>query len=243
MNETTRQMLAHRSIRRFKDDPVPDDAVAEAVRAGQAAATSSAVQAYSMIRVRDKANRAQLAEIAGPQEKVVRCGAFFVVCGDTRRHRLSCERAGVEYAHTFENFLVSVIDASLFAQNATLAFESMGYGTCYIGGVRNDLGAVRRILALPEGVYPFFGLCVGLADENPGPRPRLETDAVLFDDAYPADDALLAGVDRYDEVYRAYLTDRGGPVRSWSEAMNGKHANATRADAGAFYASQGATLA
>jgi FMN reductase (NADPH) len=243
MNETTRQMLAHRSIRRFKDDPVPEADIAEAVRAGQAAATSSAVQAYSAIRVRDAGTRAEISEIAGPQEKVVRCGAFFVVCGDTRRHRLLCERAGVGYADTFENFLVSVIDASLFAQNATLAFESMGYGTCYIGGVRNDLGAVRRVLGLPTGVYPLFGLCVGLADERPGARPRLEHDAVLFDDAYPDDDTLLDGVGRYDAVYGAYLAERGAQVRGWSEAMVDKHAKPTRADAGGFYASQGAVLA
>lgn len=243
MNETTRQMLAHRSIRRFREDPVPDSHIHEAVRAGQAAATSSAVQAYSVIRVRDAARRARLAEIAGPQEKVVRCGAFFVVCGDTRRHRLLCERAGVGYADTFENFVVSVIDASLFAQNATLAFESMGYGTCYIGGIRNDLDAVRAALSLPAGVFPFFGLCVGVPDESPGARPRLGADAVLFEDAYPSDDALLGGVDEYDAVYRAYLAERGATPRGWSESMVDKHARPIRAGAGAFYASQGATLA
>lgn len=242
MNETTRQMLAHRSIRRFKDDVVPEADIAEAVRAGQAAATSSAVQAYSLIRVRDATNRAAIAELAGPQDKVVRCGAFFVVCGDTRRHRLLCHQAGVEYADTFENFLVAIVDASLFAQNLTLAFESMGYGTCYIGGIRNDLDAVRRLLATPTGVYPFFGICIGRPDERPGPRPRLSMDAVLFDDTYPTDDALLAGVDRYDAVYRAYLAERGTPARGWSEAMLEKHARPTRADAGAFYASRGARL-
>lgn len=242
MNETIRQMRAHRSIRRYRDEPVPDGAVVEAVRAGQAASTSSAVQAYSVIRVRDKGVREAIADLAGPQEKVARCGAFFVVLADTRRHRLLCERAGVAYADTFENFLVSVVDASLFAQNMTVAFESMSFGTCYIGGIRNDLPRVRDLLSVPRGVYPLFGLCVGVPDESPARRPRLDADAVLFEDAYPDDGSLLGGVADYDAVYRSYLTDRGATPRGWSEAMVRKHHERTRADAGSFYASQGATL-
>lgn len=243
MNETIRQIHAHRSIRRFKEDVVPDDHVAEAVRAGQMASTSSAVQAYSVIRVRDAGKRAALAELSGPQEKVARCGAFLVVCGDARRHRVICERAGAPYAETFENFLVAIIDASLLAQNMTLAFESMGYGTCYIGGVRNDLPRVRELLALPVGVYPLFGLCVGVPDEDPAPRPRLPAACVLFDDAYPDDARLLDGVDDYDAAYRDYLAARGVPrAKGWTETMAGRGNEKTRADAGSFYASQGATL-
>ncbi|MCC5823628.1 MAG: NADPH-dependent oxidoreductase [Phycisphaerales bacterium] len=242
MNETIRQMMAHRSIRRFTDDPVPDEHILEAVRAGQMASTSSAVQAYSVVRVRDTGKRAALAELAGPQEKVARCGAFFVICGDSRRHRLLCERAGAAYADTFENFLVSVIDASLFAQNLTLAFESLGYGACYIGGMRNDLWRVRQIIDAPAGVYPLFGLCVGKAAESPGPRPRLDPGAVLFEDAYPDDAALLEGVGAYDRVYEAYLRERGARPAGWSEAMVDKLQEKTRADAGLFYTAQGAKL-
>lgn len=243
MNDTMRLIHAHRSIRRFREDALPDAHVHEAVRAGQMASTSSAVQAYSVIRVRDMDKRAALAALSGPQEKVVRCGAFLVVCGDTRRHRVICERAGVEPAESFENFLVAIIDASLLAQNMTLAFESMGYGVCYIGGIRNDLPRVRDLLALPAGVYPLFGLCVGLPDEAPAARPRLEPGAVLFDDAYPDDATLMSGVESYDQAYRAYLAQRGARPVGWSEAIAARAHEKTRVSAGDFYASQGATLA
>ncbi len=242
MNEVMRTMLAHRSVRRFTDDAVGDERVAAAVRAGQAASSSSAVWAYSVVRVRDAGKRAAIAELAGPQEKVVRCGAFLVVCGDSRRHRLACMRAGVAYAETFENFLVTIIDAALFAQNMALAFESMGYGVCFVGGVRNDLGRVRALLALPEGVYPFFGLCVGVPADTPSMRPRPPVDAVLFDDTYPDDGSLMGALEGYDETYRAYLAQRGAEPAGWTDAMVDKHRRTIRPDAGAFYASQGATL-
>ena len=44
-------------------------------------------------------------------------------------------------------------------------------------------------------------------------------------------------------MYRAYLAERGAAARGWSESMVDKHARPIRADAGAFYAAQGATLA
>lgn len=242
MNDTIRLMEAHRSVRRFEQSPVPDDHVRAAVAAGQMASTSSAVQAYAVIHVRHAEKLERLAELAGPQEKIKRCGAFLVVCADARRHRLQCERAGEAYAETFENFVVGVIDAALFAQNMVLAFESMGYGICYIGGVRNDLAQVRDIVAAPEGVFPLFGMCVGLAAESPGVRPRLPVDAVLFDDVYPDDATLLDGIDRYDERYRDYLAQRGAAPKSWSEAMADKHKAPARPGVGAFYASQGAHL-
>lgn len=242
MNETLRLMDAHRSIRRFKPDPIPDADIERAVRAGQMASTSSNVQAYSVIHVIDPARLDALAELAGPQEKVRRCGAFLVICAATRRHRLISERAGQPFHDTFENFLVATIDAALFAQNLSLAFESMGYGICYIGGVRNDLPRVARTLELPAYVYPVFGLCVGLPDEQPSPRPRLPADSVLFRDTYPTDTTLLAGTDAYDAVYTEYLTARGAPPTTWSQSVAQKHNRPTREAVGRFYLDQGASL-
>ena len=152
MNDTISLMMRHRSIRRYMPEPVPDHHVRQAVEAGQAASTSSAVQAYSLIQVTDPDHRQRLAELTGPQEKVARSGAFFIVCGDARRHRLFAERAGERYAARLEGFLLAVIDATLFAQNLVLAFESLGYGVCYIGGLRNQLPEVDRLLAVPEGI-------------------------------------------------------------------------------------------
>src|SRR5262245_33953689 len=46
----------------------------------------------------------------------------------------------------------------------TPPFESLGLGTCYIGAIRNNPETVARELALPEGVFPVFGLTVGFPD-------------------------------------------------------------------------------
>lgn len=234
-------LLAHRSIRRFTEAPVPDEHVRLAVAAGQQASTSSNVQAYSMLRVRNQATLEKLVELTGGQTKVARCGAFFVVSGDTRRHRLLAARAGVPYRTRLEGFLVSTIDASLFAQNLCVAFESLGYGICYVGGLRNDLASIRELLRVPEGVYPLFGLCVGVPDEDPAPRPRLAPDAVLHEDLYPDDAVLLAEADAYDDRMRSWYAERGLET-TWSQRIEKQFSEVHRTDVAEFYRAQGAEL-
>ena len=213
-----------------------------AVEAGQAASTSSAIQAYCVIQIKDGVKRKKLAELCGPQEKVWRCGAFFVICGDTRRHRLACRRDGLAYDAKHEAYLLSVIDATLFAQNFVLALESMGYGICYIGGLRLHLFEVDRVLELPEGVYPLYGLCVGVPDESPMPRPRFAPEAILFEDRYPTDNEVFESLADYDGTYEAYLKDRGATPKAWSRVMTEKFSEPRRVDVGAYYRSKGAVM-
>lgn len=242
MNEVIDLLMSHRSVRRYSDRAIPEGHITACVRAGQMASTSSAVQAYACIRVKEPASRRALADLAGPQKKVALAPEFFVVCGDARRHRLLCERAGVKYDQRMEGFLIAVIDATLFAQNMVVAFESLGYGVCYVGGIRNDLPGVGRVLQLPRGVYPLFGLCVGVPEEDPVRRPRLPMETVLFDDEYPPDAAMLAGIDRFDAEYREYLARRGATAKGWGESMVEKMGHADRVSVGPYYREQGAVV-
>lgn len=242
MNATLSLLYSHRSIRRFRPDAVPRADLEAAVRAGQMASTSSAVQAYCALNITDVEVRTRLVALTGGQEKVAACGAFLVICGEVRRHRLIADCSGTRYAGNLESFLVAAIDATLFAQNMCVALESMGYGICYIGGVRNDLPEVDRLLAIPEGVFPLFGLCVGVPDETPDARPRLPVDAVLFDDRYPSDAESLAALGVYDAEYARYLAARGAAPRGWSEAMARKFSTPERNGLSAYYESKGAVL-
>lgn len=241
-NPTIITMLAHRSIRKFKPGSIPAQDIQSAMRAGQAAATSSAVQPYCIIHVTDSTKRQAIADLAGPQQKVHDCGAFFVICADLRKHMLITERAGSDYKTGLEAFLVGAVDASLFAQNFTLALESLGYGTCYIGGIRNDLPKLNEVLNLPDGVLPLYGLCAGTPDESPSHRPRLAPQSMLFENEYPTDEQNLSHIDEYDDLYRQYLTDRGASPATWSESIAKKYSYAAREGLAEFYQSKGAKL-
>ncbi len=85
MNPTIELMKSHRSIRQFTEQRIPRETLLELIRAGQAAATSSHVQAYSVIHVKNPSNRERIAELAGGQDYIVSCSDFLMFCADMKR--------------------------------------------------------------------------------------------------------------------------------------------------------------
>ena len=235
-------LLAHRSIRKFTADPVSDADLARWVRAGQAASTSSHVQAYAAIRVRDPDTRARLVELTGGQPQVAEAGAFLVIAADGRRHQLIGADLGSPPAENLESFLVSVIDATLFAQNLVVAAESEGQGICYIGGLRNDLPAVTELLELPTGVFPLYGLCIGTPAEDPAVKPRLSVAGVLYEERVPDDETVRKSIAAHDDEMAEYYSSRGLDGRNWSGGVVRKRRVAHRDRLDEYYTSQGANL-
>jgi nitroreductase len=212
----------HRSIRKFTDEPVSDDVVADIVSAGLSAATSSNLQGTTVIRVRNPETRSAIAALAGGQTYVETAAAFFVWCADLHRSSVACEMAGGEFsAGMTEHFVIATVDCALAAQNAVVAAESLGLGICYIGGIRNDPAQVTELLGLPEQVFPLFGLCIGWPDQDPALKPRLPLSVTLKEEVYD-ESGDREGIEAYDERMRAYYRERtGGKLdRTWSADMS-----------------------
>ncbi|MGU4777261.1 nitroreductase family protein, partial [Escherichia coli] len=87
MNPTIELLLNHRSIRKFKDEQLSSEQIQTIIASAQAAATSSHVQAYTIIGVTDREKKQKLAELAGNQAYVAENGHFFVFCADLYRHQ------------------------------------------------------------------------------------------------------------------------------------------------------------
>jgi len=221
MNPTIELLKSHRSIRKFKDQQIPRELFEDLIRAGQCAATSNHVQAYTIIHVVNPANRRELAELAGGQTYVETCSDFLVFCADMKRATESAEKAGAEVIRGMtEQLLVASIDAALIAQNVVVAAESEGLGICYIGGIRNNPQEVSDLLRLPEHVYPVFGLCLGYPDQDPEVKPRLPLAAILKEDGYDdsSDEQLVAS---FDDTMARYYSERTGGNKdtNWSEQL------------------------
>ncbi len=213
MNPTIELLKSHRSIRKFKDQQIPRELFEELIRAGQCAATSNHVQAYTIIHVDNPEKRKKLAELAGGQAYIETCSDFLVFCADMKRATESAGKAGAEVVRGMtEQLLVASVDAALIAQNVVVAAESEGLGICYIGGIRNNPQEVSELLNLPEHVYPVFGLCLGYPDQDPEVKPRLPLAAILKQDAYDDsdDEALVAS---FDDTMKDFLNKRGFGVK------------------------------
>ncbi|GGB83188.1 NADPH-dependent oxidoreductase [Marinobacterium zhoushanense] len=223
MNAVIELLKQHRSIRKFRPEPIDQETVNTLIEAGQCAATSSFIQACTVIQVDNPDLRAELAECAGNQAYVATAPRFLVFCADMRRHQLACQMHGADMQSGYtEQFLTASLDCALFAQNVAIAAESLNLGLVYIGGLRNQIERVANLLELPELVYPVFGLCMGYPAQDPETKPRLPLDVVLKHDRY--DDSQDHGaIASYDEqVLEYYRTRTGGNKEmSWSGQISG----------------------
>ncbi len=213
--------LAHRSVRKFGPRDVTDDELAALVAAAQSAPTSSNLQPWSVVAVRDPGRKARLAALAGGQAFIEAAPLFLVWVADLDRVSRLAERAGrrVAAADYLETTLLGFVDTALAAQNAVLAAHSLGLGTVFVGAVRNHPEQVAAELGLPPHTVATFGLAVGAPDptERAGVKPRLPQSAVLHRERYDAA-AADAHLPAYDQRLAAYNA-RFGLAGSWSSRV------------------------
>lgn len=130
-------LLNHRSVRAYRSDPLPDGTLTALMAAAQSAATSSNLQTWSVIAIRDAQRKSRLAELAGGQAHIRQCPLFLVWLADLARLAQLGETHGLPYAGLdyLELFLMACIDAALAAQNAVIAgwgWERSTSGQCAI---------------------------------------------------------------------------------------------------------------
>lgn len=214
------QLLSHRSVRHYLPDPISDEMLATIIAAAQSAPSSSNLHPWSVIAVRDPARRARLAEYAGKQQHVADAPLQLVWLADLSRLRALAAAAGrpadgLDYQ---EMFLVGVIDATLAAQNASLAAESLGLGTVFIGGMRNQPEQVADLLDLPDGTVALFGLCVGHPDPTrpAAIKPRPAQPFVLHHESYQHT-AAAGTVEDYNHSMAEFYQEQGMKVHgNWA---------------------------
>jgi nitroreductase len=244
MNTVMQLLRSHRSIRKFTDKPVDDELIHEILSCGQAAATSSNLQATTVIHVRSSETRNEIAHLAGDQKYVATAGAFLVLCADLNRPRWACRKQGGEFvAGMTEHFIIATVDVALFAQNCAVAAESLGLGICFIGGIRNDPQRVSVLLDLPDQVYPVFGFCMGYPAQHPEIKPRLPLSAILKDEKYHNSDDTAA-IMAYDEQLRHYYRTRTGGTKDscWTREMKALLGKESRPHMREFLKSRGFSM-
>jgi FMN reductase [NAD(P)H] len=193
-NSWIRQVLLRRTQRRYSDRPVPESLVRLILAASFSASSKSDYQQATVIRVEDRGQRDKLAALIPDMPWIGNAPVFLIFLGDARRLERVSTRP-VENG-TLEVFFNATIDAALALQTCTLAAETLGLGTCPISVLRNHIGAVGEILALPDKVFPVAGLCLGYPAQQGFISMRLPPDATVHHDRY--DDNAIAAVDAYD---------------------------------------------
>ena len=215
MTETIKLMQAHTSVRRFKEQEIPQADLDEILTAAQMASSWKNFQSYSVIVVRSQEKKEALYELV-PQEAIRQSAVFLLFVGDLNR----AEKGASLHTDTFqpqgvEALLITSVDAALAGQNTLLAAESLGYGGMIIGLVRYKSEEVAALFNLPDYTYPVFGIALGVPDQQHDVKPRLPLKQVVFEEEYQKQpvEAILD----YDKVQADYAGARA--MTSWSQRL------------------------
>ena len=210
--------LAHRSVRRYTDEAIPESILAGLIAAAQSAATSSNLQSWSVISIEDPVKRKLIAEACDHQKQVETAPVFLAFLADLNRINQYAIKAGVvpDGLDTTEMYTVAVIDAALAAERLVCAAEALGYGICYIGALRNHPDTIKELLNLPEKTFGAFGLCIGRPAETARAhiKPKLQQDQIWFREEYPSE----LDSEEYDARMVEYFETSGmASEDSWSK--------------------------
>ena len=214
----TATLNQHVSVRRFEDKPVSDKMLYAILNAARRSPTSSNMQTYSIIVVRDAAMRAKLAVLAGNQQHIEQCDVFVGFLADINRLGITCQMHGEELSKSLEISLVATIDAALVGMSVQTAAESFGLGAVMIGGMRNHPQEVAQLLGFPTGVYMVYGMSIGWPQESAVStklKPRLPEELVIHSEQYSHDDPkpLIA---EYDAQLADFYEQRNRHAAAWS---------------------------
>ena len=175
----------HRSIRKYKSDPITDKDLNDILEAGIRASNTGNMQVYSIVVTRDEEMKKKLAPTHFNQPMATQAPVLLTFCADINRFNKWCKQRNAEPG--YDNFLWftnAVIDAMLASQNCCLAAEEKGMGICYLGTTTYNADKIIDILKLPKGVSPITTVVVGYPDESPELTDRLPLDGVVHYETY-----------------------------------------------------------
>ena len=219
------------TIRKYNGEAIPDEMLLEILNSARRSPTSSNMQAYSFVVVRNPETKKILAESAGNQKHIETCDVFIAICADITRLETACEMHGTELAKNLENFLVASVDAALAGMSVATAAESFGLGHVMIGGMRNRPKYNAEVLGLPDGVYVVYGMCLGFPDEDnlPQQKPRLQDDLIIHYEQYDKSDKREKLAHHDAELAAHYETlGRNLDKAAWTGVMANKFSSPKR---------------
>ena len=199
LNDTIKGFLARRVCRNFLKRDIDQELLSLLLACAQSAPTKSNLQQYSIIVVRKKSIKKEIADLIPSMPWIDDAPVFLGFFGDVRRIRCLAKFKNHSYANNnADTFLNAAVDAALAMQMFINAAESAGLGCCPISYVRNRIEDYAAILKLPDGVFPIAGLALGWPAQNGYVSMRLPQETVIHHDHYD-DSNLEKQIKSYDE--------------------------------------------
>lgn len=181
MTDALDAIMNRATVRSYSDKEVSDETIQKLARAAQQAPFTG--QMYAFIYTRDEEKRQTLSRYLG--RMIAQAPVFILFCLDFRKLEKFIAYKGRENtAGDVHMLFLGIQDVAYAAGNLVTAAEAMGLGTCFFGSAPMLAPVLTDMFKLPDRVYPLVGMALGYPAVKPGPRPRIPTSCVLFEDEY-----------------------------------------------------------
>jgi len=216
MNEIIRSLHARKSVRVFTEEAITAEEKLAILNAACQAPTAGNQQLYTILDITDPAVKEKLVPLCDNQPFIADAPLVLLFLADCKKWHDAFLFGGCAPRDPgMGDLLLAVSDANIAAQNAVVAAESLGIGSCYIGDVMENCEQTRALLNLPDYVFPAAMLVFGRPTQQQKDRvkpQRCDLRHIVHENAYRCMDAA---------ELEAMLEKNTGPVSysQWLEAF------------------------
>ena len=188
MNPTIQALFDRKSVRVFTGQSIPAEDKALILRAAAMAPTAGNQQLYTILDITDQRIREELVKTCDNQPFIAKADMVLIFCADCKKWYDAFTLSGCQPRKPgVGDLTLAMADALIAAQNAVVAAESLGIGSCYIGDISENCEQQRALLHLPKYVYPACMLVFGYPTERQKNRPkppRAPMDTIVHQNGY-----------------------------------------------------------
>ncbi|MFX1468628.1 MAG: nitroreductase family protein [Promethearchaeota archaeon] len=196
-NEVIRVINNRCSVRNYDSKPLSQKEIDIIIHAAMRAPTAGNMMFYSIIEIKNQEKKDKLVITCDNQPHIAKAPLVLLFLADMQRWYDYYEISGIKKLCIKKNLvyrtpdesdlLLACCDALIAAQNAVLAAESMGIGSCYIGDIMENIEIHREMFNLPRWVFPIILVCFGYPKQDPSKRilkPRFPKNFIHLIDTY-----------------------------------------------------------
>src|SRR5512147_554093 len=209
MNQVIEVLMKRRSVRAYEQREISAEARAAILKAALRAPTAGNLMLYSIIEVTDQKIKDRLAVTCDNQPFIARAPMVWLFLADYQRWFDYFAASGVEELCKQKqlkmrkpeegDLFLDCCDALIAAQNAVIAAESFGIGSCYIGDIMEQYEIHKELFDLPQYTFPIGLLVFGYPTPEQLRRPytkRYDEKFIVFKNLY-----RHLGKDKFDEMF------------------------------------------
>ena len=175
MNEIIKALHRRKSVRVFTEDKISREDKNSIIEAALQAPSAGCQLLYTILDITDRHIKDRLAVLCDNQTFIGKAEMVLVFCADCRKWLSFYKEAGLQPRLPGPgDLLLAVEDALIAAQNAVTAAHSLGIGCCYIGDVMENAEEMKKLLQLPQYVYPACMLVFGYPTKQQEERKKPE---------------------------------------------------------------------